>query len=153
MENSWTHAFRRIISALANENNLVQDLNWGRCVHFWRQLPLLHKRHLKSRSLYVLICTYGVKYSFLIQKFSQVFPFNTNIFHTIIWFQAFVLMNKTYLFPFICTQVYGLKSLIISVWLGFMAGISIFVSHLRLNPVYMYISNIYDLIWLGLIYF
>ncbi len=37
------------------------------------------------------------------------------------------------------------------IWLGWVKfdGISIIVGYLMPNPLYTYISNIYDLIWLG----
>ena len=33
MENSWIDTFSKSISAMWNVNNLIQDLNLGRCVH------------------------------------------------------------------------------------------------------------------------
>ena len=37
------------------------------------------------------------------------------------------------------------------IWLGFY-GISTIVGYLMPNPLYRYILNIYDLVWLGFIY-
>ena len=36
------------------------------------------------------------------------------------------------------------------IWFGWVGGISTIVGYLMPNPLYTYILNIYDLVWLGL---
>ena len=61
-ENSWIHAFSRGFNHMWNANNLVQDLNWGRRVHFLRQQHF-HVYMYVCLYVYMYICVYTYVYS------------------------------------------------------------------------------------------